>query len=237
MMKKRMITRVALAAGLAGMVVGQLHAVDAKLDTDNQKFSYILGYQIGQNLMQQGAKLDADAAAKAVHDVFSGKRPALERGEMQAVVERFQKKAKEKQAEIQAARAKAAPANLAAGKKFLAENAKKDGVKTLDSGLQYKVMIEGDGDIPKADSTVVAHYEGRLINGNVFDSSIQRGSPATFPVKGVIPGWQEILKKMPTGSKWQVYIPSQLAYGEKGAGASIGPNETLIFDIELISIN
>jgi len=233
MMKKRIFTGLVMV----GMMVGQLQAADVKLDTDSQKLSYILGYQIGQNLAKQGARLDADAAAKAVHDVFSGKPPALDKVEMQAVVERFKEKAKKEQDEFLKAREKLAPANLAAGEKFLAENAKKDGVKTLDSGLQYKVLIEGDGELPKASSTVVAHYEGSLINGNVFDSSIKRGSPATFPVNGVIPGWQEILQLMPTGSKWQVYIPSKLAYGEKGAGASIGPNETLIFDIELISIN
>jgi len=230
MMKKQFFTHVAVVIGLAGITVGQLHAADVKLDDDKQKFSYTLGYQIAQNLARQGVALDPDAAAKAVHDVFSGKKPALEVAEMQAVVQRIQEQAKQKHSEI-------GKKNLEAGKKFLAENGKKDGVKTLDSGLQYKVMIKGDGDTPKSASTVVAHYEGRLTNGKVFDSSIQRGSPATFPVSGVIPGWQEILQLMPTGSKWQVYIPSKLAYGEKGAGASIGPNETLIFDIELISIN
>ena len=230
MMKKQMVTRLAIGLGAVGMMVGQLQAADVKLDDDKKKFSYTLGYQIGQNLARQGVALDPDAAAKAVHDVFSGKKPALTAEEMQAAVENIQAQAKKKFDEI-------GKKNLAAGKKFLAENAKKDGVKTLESGLQYKVMIEGDGKTPKSNNKVVAHYEGRLINGKVFDSSIQRGEPATFPVKGVIPGWQEVLQLMPTGSKWQVYIPSKLAYGEKGAGASIGPNETLIFDIELISIN
>jgi len=236
MMKKQYFTRLTVLLGCAGMMVGQLQAADVVLDDDKKKFSYTLGYQIGQNLARQGVALDADAAAKAVHDAFSGKPPVLAVDEMKAVVDRIQAQAKKKQAEFKKARDKLAPANLAAGEKFLAENGKKDGVKTLDSGLQYKVMIKGDGQSPKASDTVVAHYEGRLINGNVFDSSIKRGSPAEFPVKGVIPGWQEILKLMPTGSKWQVYIPSKLAYGENGAGGSIGPNETLIFDIELISI-
>ena len=206
MMKKQYFTRVAVMVGLTGMMVGQLQAADVKLENDKQKFSYTLGYQIAQNLARQGVTLDADAAAKAVHDVFSGKKPALDAKEMQAVVGRIQEQAKKKHGEI-------GDKNLASGKTFLAENANKDGVKTLDSGLQYKVVIDGDGDTPNADSTVVAHYEGRLTNGKVFDSSIQRGSPATFPVKGVIPGWQEILQLMPTGSKWQVYIPSDLAYG------------------------
>ena len=230
MMKTRGLSRLAMALVAGGAMLGQVHAADTTLDDDKKKFSYTLGYQIAQNLAKQGALLDADAAAKAVHDAFSGKKPALSIDEMKAVVARIQEKALKKHGEISSK-------NLAKGKSFLADNADKDGVKTLDSGLQYKVLIEGDGDIPKANSTVVAHYEGRLINGKVFDSSIKRGSPATFPVNGVIKGWQETLQLMPTGSKWQVYIPSDLAYGEKGAGGSIGPNETLIFDIELISIN
>jgi len=230
MMKIRGLNHLAVTLAVSGLMLGQVHAADAALDDDKKKFSYTLGYQIAQNLAKQGALLDADAAAKAVHDAFSGKKPALSIDEMKAVVARIQEKALKKHGEISSK-------NLATGEKFLAENADKDGVKTLDSGLQYKVLIEGDGDIPKANSTVVAHYEGRLINGKVFDSSIKRGSPATFPVNGVIKGWQETLQLMPTGSKWQVYIPSKLAYGEKGAGGSIGPNETLIFDIELISIN
>ncbi len=230
MMKIHVLRRLGVALILSGVMLTQVQAAEVALDTDKKKFSYTLGYQIAQNLARQGALLDADAAAKAVHDAFSGKPPALTVEEMKAAVARVQEKALKKHSEISSK-------NLVVGKKFLEENAKKDGVKTLDSGLQYKVLIKGDGDIPKADSTVVAHYEGRLINGKVFDSSIKRGSPATFPVSGVIKGWQETLKLMPTGSKWQVYIPANLAYGEKGAGGSIGPNEALIFDIELISIN
>lgn len=230
MMKIRSVSRLAMTLVLGGIVVAQVQAADTKLDNDKKKFSYTLGYQIAQNLARQGAILDADAAAQAVHDAFSGKPPVLSVDEMKAVVARIQEKALKKHAEI-------SNKNLEAGKKFLAENGKKDGVKTLDSGLQYKVLIKGDGDIPKANSTVVAHYEGRLTNGKVFDSSIKRGSPATFPVNGVIKGWQEALQLMPTGSKWQVYIPADLAYGEKGVGGSIGPNEALVFDIELISIN
>jgi len=230
MIKTRGLGRIAMIMAINGIMLTQVQAADVVLDDDKKKFSYTLGYQIAQNLAKQGALLDADAAAKAVHDAFSGKAPVLSVEEMKAVVARIQEQAIKKRDEI-------GKKSLATGKKFLEENASKEGVKTLDSGLQYKVLIEGNGEIPKADSTVVAHYEGRLINGNVFDSSIKRGSPATFPVNGVIKGWQETLKLMPTGSKWQVYIPSDLAYGEKGAGGSIGPNETLIFDIELISIN
>jgi len=215
---------------LAGLFIGQVQAADVVLDNDKKKFSYTLGYQIAQNLARQGMVLDPDAAAKAVHDLFSGKKPALTVDEMKAVVARITDDAKRKRDDI-------AKTNMSKGEKFLAENKKKDGVKTLKSGLQYKVVFNGDGRKPTASSQVVAHYEGRLINGKVFDSSIKRGSPATFPVNGVIKGWQEALQLMPVGSKWQVYIPSELAYGENGAGGSIGPNETLIFDIELLKIN
>lgn len=230
MMKIRSSSRLAMAFVLTGMAISQTQAADVVLDNDKKKFSYALGYQIAQNLVSKGALLDPDAFAKATQDAFSGKPPVLSADEIKAVAARIQKKALKKHGEV-------SNKNLVAGKKFLAENAKKEGVKTLDSGLQYKVLIEGEGDTPTASSTVVAHYEGRLTNGTVFDSSIKRGSPATFPVKGVIKGWQEALQLMPIGSKWQVYIPTDLAYGEKGAGGSIGPNEALVFDIELISIN
>ena len=123
-----------------------------------------------------------------------------------------------------------------AGEKFLAENKTKPGVKTLDDGIQYKIIKEGTGKKPTAESSVVAHYRGTLIDGTEFDSSYKRGEPATFPLNGVIKGWQEVLPMMADGSEWQVYIPSELAYGSRGAGANIGPNETLIFDIELIDV-
>ena len=125
---------------------------------------------------------------------------------------------------------------LEAGKAFLEENKKKEGVVVLPSGLQYKILTAGNGPKPKASDTVKCHYEGRLINGQVFDSSVRRGEPAEFPVGGVIQGWVEALQLMPVGSKWQLYIPSNLAYGTHGAGQSIGPNETLIFDVELLAI-
>ena len=149
---------------------------------------------------------------------------------MQAVVQKMNAAILQKQVEI-------ADKNYKAGQDFLAENKKKDGVKTTKSGLQYKVVKSGEGKTPKASDKVVAHYEGRLISGKVFDSSIKRGSPATFPVNGVIKGWQEALQLMKEGDKWQVFIPSELAYGEKGVGRNIGPNEALIFDIELIKVN
>jgi FKBP-type peptidyl-prolyl cis-trans isomerase FklB len=126
--------------------------------------------------------------------------------------------------------------NKADGEKFLAENAKKEGVKVLPSGLQYKVITPGTGKSPKATDTVTTHYKGMLIDGTEFDSSYKRGEPATFPVSGVIPGWTEALQLMKEGAKWQLFLPSNLAYGERGAGRDIGPNATLIFEVELISV-
>ncbi len=205
-------------------------AADVKLDTDQKKMAYTLGYQLGLSLRQQGFELDADTVSAAVHDVFTGKQPMLNKAEMQAVVQKMNAAMLQKQVEL-------ADNNYKAGQQFLQENKTKEGVKTTNSGLQYKVITSGSGKTPKPSDSVVAHYEGRLINGKVFDSSIKRGSPATFPVNGVIKGWQEVLQLMKEGDKWQVYIPSDLAYGEKGVGRNIGPNETLIFDIELIKVN
>lgn len=213
------------------ILAAPLQAAEAlKLDDDAKKLSYTLGFQIAQNLARQGMALDAEAASRAVHDVFSGAKPMLSAEEMQAVVQRIQQAAVEK-------RKTAAEASLKVGETFLAENKKKAGVKTLASGLQYKVMTAGSGKSPAAEDTVEVHYEGKLINGKVFDSSIQRGKSISFGVNKVIKGWTEALQLMKEGAKWQVYIPSKLAYGENGAGNAIGPNETLIFDIELIKVN
>jgi FKBP-type peptidyl-prolyl cis-trans isomerase FklB len=199
------------------------------LKTDKQKFSYSAGYQIGQNLKRQNLDLDSKAFSQGAQDAIADAKPRLKPEEMQAAFQAQQKKDMEKQAA-------AAKKNLDAGKAFLEANKKKDGVTTTASGLQYKIITEGKGKQPKATDTVVAHYRGTLINGTEFDSSYQRNEPATFPVGGVIKGWQEVLPLMKEGAKWQVYIPSDLAYGPRGAGRDIGPNETLIFDIELVSV-
>ena len=219
---------VCLAAAL--MFTQGVQAADPALDTDKKKIAYTLGYQLGLSMRQQGLDLDAETASLAVKDVFSDKPPKLSQTEMQAVVQTMNAMILQKQVEV-------ADKNYKAGQAFLAENKDKEGVKTTSSGLQYKVVTKGDGKKPTSSNTVVAHYEGRLINGTVFDSSIKRGTPATFPVSGVIKGWQEALQLMKEGDKWQVYIPSDLAYGEKGVGRNIGPNETLVFDIELIKVN
>jgi FKBP-type peptidyl-prolyl cis-trans isomerase FklB len=199
------------------------------LKTDKQKFSYSAGYQIGQNLKRQNLDLDSRAFSQGAQDAIANAKPRLKPEEMQAAFQAQQKKDMEKQAA-------AAKKNLDAGQAFLEANKKKEGVTTTASGLQYKIITEGKGKQPKSTDTVVAHYRGTLINGTEFDSSYQRNEPATFPVGGVIKGWQEALPLMKEGSKWQIYIPSDLAYGPRGAGGEIGPNEVLIFDIELLSV-
>ncbi len=199
------------------------------LKTDKQKFSYTAGYQIGQNLKRQNLDLDTKAFSQGTQDAISGKPAQLKPEEMQAAVQNQQKKDMEKQEAL-------AKKNLDAGQAFLEANKKKEGVTATASGLQYKILAEGKGKQPKSTDTVVAHYRGTLINGTEFDSSYQRNEPATFPVQGVIKGWQEVLPLMKEGAKWQVYIPSDLGYGPRGAGGAIGPNEVLIFDIELLSV-
>ncbi|UCH54316.1 MAG: FKBP-type peptidyl-prolyl cis-trans isomerase [Pseudomonadota bacterium] len=200
-----------------------------ELKSDDQKFSYAVGVQIGNNLQRQGVGYDAKAISQGIEDALAGGKTKMTEAEMRVAIEARQKKEVEK-------REAAAAKNLEAGKAFLADNKKKPGVVTRDSGLQYKVIKDGKGKQPKASDTVSVHYRGTLINGTEFDSSHKRGEPATFPVNGVIQGWQEVLPLMKEGAKWQVWIPSELAYGARGAGHNIGPNETLIFEIELISI-
>lgn len=199
------------------------------LKTDKQKFSYTAGYQIGQNLKRQNLELDSKAFSLGVQDAIADKSSQLKPEEMQAALQTQQRKDMEKHEA-------SAKKNLEAGQAFLEANKKKAGVVTLPSGLQYRIVTEGKGKQPKSADSVVAHYRGTLINGTEFDSSYKRNEPATFPVGGVIKGWQEALPLMKEGSKWQVFIPADLAYGPRGAGGAIGPNETLIFEIELISV-
>lgn len=205
-------------------------AEEVKLSTDNQKFSYGVGLQIGQSIARQNVKVDQDALLLAIKDALNGQEPRVSLEELQRVMEVEEKK-------IQQQQAATADKNLQVGKAFLAENKKRDGVKTTASGLQYRVINEGKGAKPKTSDTVSVHYTGTLIDGREFDSSHRRNEPATFPINGVIQGWQEALPMMAEGSKWEIFVPSDLAYGPKGAGGTIGPNETLIFEIELLSIN
>ena len=198
-----------------------------KYTTEIDKVSYSLGLSIASNLIGSGiTNLNAEAFNDALNAVFSGAMPEMTPEEANKTLQDyFEKIQNEKGAEAKKA-----------GEAFLKENKGKEGVTTLTSGLQYKILKEGNGNKPTAKDTVKCHYEGRLINGQVFDSSIRRGEPAEFPVSGVIAGWVEALQLMPVGSKWQLYIPSELAYGAHGAGQAIGPNETLIFDVELLEI-
>ena len=198
------------------------------------KLSYALGLGIGRQLSQMGANdLNAADFAQAVKDMIDGKEPQVPAAEAQQIVEDFFQKQEEKQCAEAAEKYKGAKSE---GEKYLSENAKKEGVTTLPSGLQYQVLKEGNGKSPKATDKVVCHYEGMLIDGTMFDSSIQRGEPATFPLNGVIAGWTEGLQLMKEGAKYRFFIPYQLGYGERGAGASIPPFATLVFDVELIEV-
>ena len=196
------------------------------LETEMEKVSYSLGVSVANSVKAQGLQsIDAKAVGKAFEDVFEGKELVISEEEANVILqEYFQKLAN-----------KALEENQAAGREFLIENAKRDGVVTTASGLQYEVLAQGSGASPKATDEVTVHYHGTLTDGRVFDSSVDRGQPATFPVNGVIPGWIEALQLMNVGSKYKLYIPSDLAYGERGAGQMIGPNSTLIFEVELIS--
>ena len=198
------------------------------------KVSYALGLGICRQLSQMGAgELNIDDFAQAIKDVIAGEKLKVSDSEAQTIVQDFFKKQEEKQ---RAAAAEAGKAAREAGEKYLAENAKKEGVVTLPSGLQYKVLTEGNGKKPKATDKVKCHYEGMLIDGTLFHSSIQRGEPPTFPLNGVIAGWTEGLQLMAEGSKYRLFIPYNLGYGERGAGASIPPYAALVFDVELIEV-
>ena len=198
------------------------------------KLSYALGLGIGRQLAQMGAEqLSIDDFAQAIKDVVAGGQLKLDEAEAQVIVQEFFQKQEEKQ---RAAAAETAKKAKEEGEKYLAENAKKEGVVTLPSGLQYLVIKEGNGKRPKATDKVKCHYEGMLVDGTLFDSSVQRGEPATFPLNQVIAGWTEGLQLMTEGSKYRFFIPYTLGYGERGAGASIPPFAALVFDVELIEV-
>lgn len=198
------------------------------------KVSYALGLGIGRQLSQMGAQtLNIDDFAQAIKDVLQGNDPSITDAEAQELVNNFFAEQEAKQREAAAERFKEVKAT---GEQFLADNAKKDGVVTLASGLQYTVLTEGSGRSPKATDTVKCHYEGTLTDGTVFDSSYRRGEPAEFPLNGVIAGWTEGLQLMKEGAKYRFFIPYTLAYGERGAGQSIPPFSTLVFDVELIEV-
>jgi FKBP-type peptidyl-prolyl cis-trans isomerase len=210
-------------------------ATAVALTTQKQKNSYALGMSIGLGFQKQGIDKSVDSAlvVRGLRDAISGSKTAMTEDEMKAALQQLRTEVMS----AQEAKAKeAGSANRKEGETFLAANKSKDGVKVLPDGLQYKVLTEGNGPKPAATDTVTVNYRGTLINGKEFDSSYKRGQPATFPVGGVIKGWTEALQLMPVGSKWQLYIPADLAYGDRGAGGDIGPGDTLIFEVELLSI-
>jgi FKBP-type peptidyl-prolyl cis-trans isomerase FklB len=201
--------------------------------TQKDKVSYSIGLDIGKNLKEQSVEVNPDYLAKGLKDSLSGEKSLLTDEEIREAMTAFQA---EMQAKQEARMKDQGEKNKIEGEAFLAENKKKQGVVTLPSGLQYKVVKQGAGKSPKPTDTVTTHYRGTLIDGTEFDSSYKRNEPVSFPVNGVIKGWTEALQLMKAGSKWELYIPSNLAYGEQGAGNVIGPNATLIFEVELISV-
>lgn len=198
--------------------------------TTEQRASYGIGLQMGDQLSRGSFEgLDPNAVAAGLIDILEGNQPKVGHSEINAAFQEMQER-------MQAAQKEQGKAAIEEGEKFLADNAKRDGVTVTDSGLQYEIITEGTGEKPTAASTVSTHYHGTLINGEVFDSSVERGQPAQFPVGGVIAGWTEALQLMPVGSKWRLFVPYNLAYGEQGAGGAIGPYTTLIFEVELLEI-
>lgn len=213
--------------------VSEAASNDPALATLEQKLSYIVGTNLAGQFKRDEMKLDADAFKLAVDDVIAGKEPRLSQAQIQEAIALVQQQAQEKQ---QAAQKEVSDKNKADGLAYLTANAKEEGVVVTESGLQYKEVVAGDGEVPTSDKTVVVHYKGTLTDGTVFDSSYDRGQPAEFPVTGVIPGWVEALQLMNVGDKFELAIPSDLAYGPRGSGQTIGPDATLLFEVELIEI-
>ncbi len=222
----RNVISILCAGALAVVTLPGVAEDKPELKTDPEKNGYSVGYDIGRSLKRQIEGVDVDAVARGLKDAMGGSAPVLPDKEMQ---ERF--------VAMQQESARRIPErNKKEGEAFLARNKDQKGVKTTASGLQYKVLTRGKGKKPGAEDTVTVNYRGTLIDGTEFDSSYKRGQPATFPVKGVIAGWTEALQLMPEGSKWMLYVPAALAYGERGVSQLIGPNSTLLFEVELLSI-
>jgi len=203
------------------------------LSTEKQKFSYALGMNLGASLHQGEVEVDPDILAQGLKDALAGGKTLLTEDEVKAALTQTEHEVRQRQ---QAKMQQMGEANKKEGEAFLAANKSKEGVVALPSGLQYKVLTQGTGPKPAPSDTVVCNYRGTLINGTEFDSSYKRGKPVTFPVNGVIKGWQEALPLMPVGSKWQVFVPADLAYGDHAMSPELGPNSTLIFEVELLSI-
>ena len=219
--------------GLALLEVPAAAQDTPTLKTPKEKFSYALGMEIGNGFRKQALDLDPESVGKGLADAFSGGKTALTEDEMRAVLTSAQEEYKKKQAALRAEKAQAA---LKEGEAFLAVNKNKEGVVTLPSGMQYKILKAGTGEKPEFNETVVCNYRGTLLDGTEFDSSSRHNGPVTFPLRGVIKGWAEALQLMPVGSKWQLFVPPQMAYGETGSGLVVPPNSTLVFEVELLSI-
>jgi FKBP-type peptidyl-prolyl cis-trans isomerase FklB len=204
--------------------------VSDKYSTVETQASYGIGYQMGEQLVSNPFDgLDVEVVLAGLTDGFNRAKPQVDNNDLRAAFTEIHER-------MEAAKKEQFAGAMKEGSKFLAENAKREEIVTTESGLQYEVLTAGNGDKPTAASTVRTHYHGTLINGDVFDSSYERGEPAEFPVGGVIKGWTEALQMMPVGSKWRLYVPHDLAYGEQGAGGAIGPFSTLVFDVELLDI-
>ena len=226
----RVVTIISGCLALAAAMPATAAEENPRLESTLQRLSYAVGLQIGQSLRRQGLhEIDAAALAAALEDVYADRPPRLTIEQMQAAQTAYQ-------AESAARQGRQAGANLAAGREFLASNAKSEGVVETPDGLQYRILRAGEGATPTAEDRVVVHYRGRLLDGTEFDSSHGRGEPTEFMLGAVIPGWQAALQLMPVGSHWEVWIPAELAYGERGAGGAIGPNQALHFEIELLEI-
>ena len=221
-----------VGAGLATARVSKAHKAPA-LETQQAKVSYEVGVSLARGFQRQGIEVDLDLLTAAVRDVFAGKKLLMTEEELRQTATALQAEVKQKQAREATV---AAEARQKQGEAYLAENAKKEGVVTLPSGLQYKIVKAGVGDKPTEADAVEVQYRGTLVDGTEFDSSYRRGKPGTFKVAGVIPGIRDALKLMPVGSKWQLVIPPKLAYGSRGAGGAIGPHSTLVFELELVGI-
>lgn len=219
------------SASLAALVTAAPFALAAP-ESEDERLSYSLGVAYGQSIAQEYPELDVDTFTDAIRDIIEGNEPAMSPDEMTATLSKFQQEAL---AARQAEAEEMAESNLAEGQAFLAENAEREEVTTTDSGLQYEVLESGDGESPGPSSHVEVHYEGTLIDGTIFDSSLERGQPLSFRVDQVIEGWQEALQLMSVGDAWMLFIPPELGYGAQGQGP-IGPNETLIFRVELLDV-
>lgn len=228
-MFKHTIAACLLMASLATWIPAQ----EPKLESDRDKASYLIGRNIGETISGDGIELNIENLVIGLREGLTGKDSRITEADAMKVMEKFQAEV-QKQSEAKVASAGAD--NLAAGTKFLNDNKKRESVKVTETGLQYEVLAAGKGEKPTPLDTVTVHYHGTLIDGTVFDSSVERKSPATFPVNGVIAGWTEALQLMQVGAKYKLFIPANLAYGKAGAGRDIGPNSTLIFEVELLSI-